>query len=67
MLQALVRRQAVLCAVAPVAELAHIQCVRLFVFVLKVTLQRVVTGEGAMTVRAFLRLVNASAGGWRHS
>lgn len=66
-LQTLVRRQAVLRAVASVAELAHIQRVRLLVLVLEVTLQRVVTGEGAMAVRTFLRLVDASTGGWRHS
>jgi len=39
MLQALVRRQGVLGAIPPMAELTHIQCVRLLVLVLEVPLQ----------------------------
>lgn len=67
MLQALVRRQRVLGAVAPMAELAHVQRVRLLVLVLEVALQRVVAREGAPTVRALLRLVDAAARGRRHA
>lgn len=66
MLQALVRGEAVLGAIASVAELAHVERVRLFVLVLEVALQRVVAGEGAMAVRTLLRFVDAATGGRWH-
>lgn len=66
-LQALVRRQRVLGAVPPVAELAHVQRVRLLVLVLEVPLQRVVAREGAPAVGALLRLVDAPARGRWHA
>lgn len=62
MLQALVRGEAVLGAIASVAELAHVERVRLLVLVLEVALQRVVAGEGAMAVRTLLRFVDAATG-----
>jgi hypothetical protein len=62
-----VRRQAVLCAVSSLTELADVERVRPLVLVLKVPLQRVVTAEGAAAVRAFLRFVDASAGRGRHA
>lgn len=65
-LEALVRGEAVLGAVPAVAELAHVQGVRLLVLVLEVPLQRVVAGEGAMAVRTLLRLVDSSTGGRGH-
>lgn len=49
------------------AEFAHVQRVRLLVLVLEMALQRVVTREGASTVRTLLRLVDATAGRWRHA
>lgn len=66
-LQALVRRERVLGAVPPVAELAHVQRVRLLVLVLEVPLQRVVAGEGAPAVGALLRLVDPAGGGRGHA
>lgn len=38
MLQALMRGEGVLGAVAPVAELAHVQCIGLLVFILEMAL-----------------------------
>lgn len=66
MLQALVRSEAVLGAIASVAELAHVERVRLFVLVLEVALQRVVAGEGAMAVRTLLWFIDAATGGRWH-
>lgn len=66
MLQTLVCGQAILRAVAPMAELAHIQRVRLFVLVLKVAFQGVVAREGTVTVGTLLRLIDAAAGRWGH-
>lgn len=60
-LQALVRGERVFRPVPPMAELAHVQRVRLLVLVLEVALERVVAGEGAPTVRTLLGLVNAAA------
>lgn len=60
------RREAVLGAVPPVAELAHVERVRLLVLVLEVTLQRVVAREGAMAVGTLLWLVDTPAGRRRH-
>lgn len=60
------RGERVLGAVSPVAELAHVQRVGLFVLVLEVPLERVVAAEGAATVGALLRLVDAPGGGRRH-
>jgi hypothetical protein len=65
-LQALVRRERVLGAVAPVAELAHVQRVGLLVLVLEVPLERVVAAEGAPAVGALLGLVDASRRRRRH-
>lgn len=65
-LETLVRGEAVLGAVATVAELAHVQRIRLLVFVLEVALQRVVAGEGAMAIGTFLWLVYSPASWRRH-
>lgn len=59
-LEALVGSEGVLGAVAPVAELADVQGVRLLVLVLEVALERVVAGEGAPAVGALLGLVDAA-------
>ena len=67
MLQALVRRERVLRAVPPVAELAHVERVGLLVLVLEVPLERVVAAEGAPAVGALLGLVDASRRRRRHS
>lgn len=67
MLQTLVRGEAVFSAVTTLAELADVERVRALVFVLEVTLERVVAAERAAAVRAFLRLVYAAAGRWRHA
>lgn len=66
MLQTLVRGERVLSAIPSVAKLAHVQRIRLFVLVLKMSLQRVVAAEGASAVGALLGLVNAPRGGRRH-
>lgn len=66
-LQALVRRERVLGAVSPVAELAHVQRVRLLVLVLEVSLQRVVAGECPAAVRTLLRLVYSAGCRRRHT
>ena len=65
-LEALVGREGVLGAVAPVAELADVERVRLLVLVLEVALQRVVAGEGAPAVGTLLGLVYATSRGRRH-
>lgn len=67
MLQALVRRQRVLGPVPPVAELAHVQRVRLLVLVLEVSLQGIVTRECPAAVRTLLGLVDAPGGGRGHA
>lgn len=67
MLQALVRGERVLGAVPSVAELAHVQSVRLLVLVLEVPLERVVAGEGAPAVGALLRLVDPARCRRRHA
>lgn len=66
MLQALVRSQRILGAITTMAEFAHVQRVRLFVFILEVTFERVVAAEGATAVRTLLRLVDAARGGRGH-
>lgn len=66
-LQALVRRQRVLGPVPPVAELAHVQRVRLLVFVLEVSLQGIVTRECPAAVGTLLGLVDPAGGGRRHA
>lgn len=66
MLQALVGCQGVLGAIAPVAEFAHIQRVRLLVLVLEVPLKRVVARERSPAVRTLLRLVYPAGSGGRH-
>lgn len=66
-LQALVRGETVLGAVATVAELADVERVGLLVLVLEVALQRVVAGEGAVAVGTLLRFIDASAGGRGHA
>lgn len=66
-LKALVGGQRVLGAVAAVAELAHVQRVRLLVLVLEMALEGVVAGEGAAAVGALLRLVDAPRCGRRHA
>lgn len=66
MLKTLVGGERVLGAVAPIAELADVECVRLLVLVLEMALERVVAGEGAPAVGAFLRLVYAAGRGRWH-
>lgn len=66
-LQALVRGERVLGAVAAVAELAHVQRVRLLVLILEVSLEGVVAREGAAAVGTLLRLVDAPRRGRRHA
>lgn len=66
-LQTLVRCERVLGAVPPVAELAHVQRVRLLVLILEVPLQRVVAGEGAPAVGTLLGLVDATGRGRWHA
>lgn len=67
MLQTFVCRQGVLGAIASVAKLTDIQCVRLFVFVLEVPLQRVIARKGTPAVRTFLRFIDAATGGRGHT
>lgn len=66
-LQALVRRQRVLRPVPPVAELAHVQRVRLFVLVLEVSFQGIVTRECPAAVGTLLWLVDTACGGRWHT
>lgn len=66
-LEALVRGQGVLGPVPPVAELAHVECVGLFVLVLEVAFKGVVAAEGAPAVWTLLRFVDASGSGRGHS
>lgn len=66
-LQALVRRQRVLGAVPPVAELAHVQRIRLLVLILEVSLQGIVTRKCPAAVGTLLRLVDPAGGGRGHT
>lgn len=59
-------REGILGPVSPMAEFAHVKGVRLFVLVLEVSFEGVVTAEGASAVGAFLWLVDTSGGGGRH-
>lgn len=66
-LKTLVRGQTVFGAVTTVAELTHVKCVRLLMFILEVAFKGVVATEGAATVGAVLGFVYPSNHGrWHH-
>jgi hypothetical protein len=64
MLKTFVRGQTILGPITATAELAHIQRVWTFMFILEVTLKGVITREGAATVWTFLRFIYTTTG-WR--
>lgn len=64
MLQAFVGCQAIFCSIATMAKFANVQCIPVFVFVLKMSFQRIVATECSTAVRAILRFVDI-AGQWR--
>lgn len=53
--------------VPPVAELAHVERVRLLVLVLEVSFQGIVTREGPAAVGTLLGLVDPASCGRRHT
>lgn len=67
MLETFVRRQGVFRPIPAVAEFTYVQRVGLFVFVLKVSLEWVIARESSSTVGTFLRLIDTTTSGWRHS
>lgn len=56
MLKTLVGGERILGAISTLAEFTHVQCIRLFVFILEMAFQRIVTGETSLAIWTFLWL-----------